>query len=551
MTNFKSASSNRKQEHQERQPNKQSEQSITDHDNAPKSGHLTAGQVLQLQHTIGNKAVQRLLTNRKQTAQPPLRISSTTKKAIQRAVGFEFEFGEWRTAHNDEGKSNLAKGEEIIKGSGYKIEGEDGAKGSAIEVVTKPYTTLDEAQISVGQAQTTLKAMFDAGQDVEHSAATWDGAENVLIKPHGEAGKMQASPAVTLDKLSKLYDKQAEVGGGKTKSLATKVKEQFDDGSLKANYLDDTDPSESLIGLVTLIVDYMEQGSGKGMLSYPKSAFKLMARTSFKKMLELVPEHAFFSKEGNIDKWVNLVLEVAAKVFGTVTEDVLTDTEFDVDEQYQVPKKFMGLFKTGKMKTKTRSVKKTFPIKTGTRQHVKSTEEMGAEPVLGQTFNDVHALTGDEPDEGEANPSYKLNITRDEWLRNMLTEDKLSKGNDRRFEGMGAYPDSTDVEVLEEDVEAATTKAVTEMGVDSLESSVEDGEGAKKPERKPKEAPIFEFRGMKDMFGISQDITLNDWGNKVEEVFKIVDDANEGSFAPGGKPNIPPDVDNPAIWEKQ
>src|SRR5258708_6867410 len=76
--------------------------------------HLSHGQMLHLQRTIGNRAVQRLLRGQPQQAGKPIKITPTAQRAIQRAIGFEFEFGEWKTSHNDEAKSPLAKGEEII-----------------------------------------------------------------------------------------------------------------------------------------------------------------------------------------------------------------------------------------------------------------------------------------------------------------------------------------------------------------------------------------------------------------------------------------------------
>src|SRR4051812_23518153 len=81
--------------------------------------HLSRSQMLHLQRTIGNRAIQRLLQGQPQQAGKPIKITPTTKRAIQRAIGFEFEFGEWTTTHNDEEESSLDKGEEIIKGAGY------------------------------------------------------------------------------------------------------------------------------------------------------------------------------------------------------------------------------------------------------------------------------------------------------------------------------------------------------------------------------------------------------------------------------------------------
>ena len=66
--------------------------------------YLSRRQILQLQRTIGNRAVQRLLQNKPQQAGKPIKVTPTTRRAIQRAIGFEFEFGEWKTVHNDETK---------------------------------------------------------------------------------------------------------------------------------------------------------------------------------------------------------------------------------------------------------------------------------------------------------------------------------------------------------------------------------------------------------------------------------------------------------------
>ena len=472
---------------------------------------LTPAQVLGLQRVVGNRAVARMIKAsqpRTMTVCRKTAPKSGTNGTVQRAIGFEFEFGKWQTTHNDEEKTRLTKGEEIIKGSGYKVEGEDSENGSAIEIVTKPYTTVGEAVGSINQAQEKLKGMHEAGENVGHSATPWGGTDHVIITPKGAAGKMQASPAIALDKITALYAKQAAIGGGKGKALGESVKGQVD--KLQEKYLGDSEASPELIGLVTLIVDYLEQGSGKGNLSYPKSAYKLMARTSFNKMFELVPEFAFFAKPENIEKWVNLVLEVSANIFGNEFYD--EDTTKDNDEQVQVPKTFLG-FKSifgKKLGTKTKTVRKTIPWKER-KSRSKSIEQMGSEPVIGQKLGDIEALPGDKPTlPNEPSPSYHLTLTRDEWLRNMTTEDKLSKSNDKRFEGMGAYGGAMDVEepppsidVVKPEIENATSNAVSKLDLDTISSPKESGSTEPKGEQpKPKQAPLFEFRGMKDMFGI-------------------------------------------------
>jgi hypothetical protein len=527
---------------------------IADPQQAPSQDHpFSPAEVLQLQRTIGNRAVQRLIHKQAKHPAQPIKISPTTRRAIQRAIGFEFEFGEWKTTHNDEGKSSLSKGEEIIKGAGYKIEGEDSSGGSAIEVVTKPYTKSDEAITSIGHARKILKGISTKGEGQSHAASEWGGKDDVLIEPKGAKGKMQASPAIALDKLARLYAKQAKQGGGGA-GLGDTVGKHLNDKAIKDKYLDKNDPSADLIGLVTLVVDYLEQGSGKGTLSYPKSAFKLMARTSFNKMFELVPEHAFFSKKENMDKWVNLVLEISARIFGKEYYDETSKKEIEVEKTATTPKTVLGFksvfgIKFGNKTTKYK-VKEWIDWRER-KERPKSVKELGEEPVLGQAFNDIAPLSDDKA--SETNPEYKLEITRKDWLKEMFTQDLLSKENDKRFEGMGAYGGSTDVQVLEDTSEQATEKAVKESG---LKEKVEMGlkgdtdteeDTSEKP--KVKQAPIFELRGMRDMLDIQQDVSLDDWEDKVSKLFTIIDEVNQGTFEPGGKPTIPPDKDNKDIWK--
>ncbi|ACC79829.1 DUF4157 domain-containing protein [Nostoc punctiforme] len=470
--------------------------------------------------------------------------NTVNRQLIQRAVGFEFEFGEWKSYKNDDKKSRLAKGEEIISGTGYKIEGEDtyDSKVSAVEVVTKPYTTRKEALESVTEAQEKMQSMSKDGEDIGHLANKYGGKASVFIEPHGKAGKVQASAAIPLDKLANLYSIQA---GGDGKGLGASVTTKLQNEDLKNKYLDGKDASPELIGLVTLVLDYIEQGSGKGNLSYPKSTFKLMARTSFDKMLTLVPEHSFFSNKSNIDKWAGLVLEIAASLGMSKKQEVveskksvMTDVEVKKERKFKWMTRIFGKRKV------TEKVMKEFIMKQPT--FVKKTaEELAEEPIINQVLMGMELLPEDSDKDKQ---SYKLKIKRIEWLKGMLKEDLISKATDKRFEGMGSYGVSTDVQVIPEDIEVVTEKAVSKA-VDELEN--EDEAQSKSVSKETKEAPIFELRGMKDMFAIQQDINLTDWTEKVKAVFEVIEEANKGeSFAPGGKPNIPKDVDKPDIWEK-
>lgn len=470
--------------------------------------------------------------------------NTVNRQLIQRAVGFEFEFGEWKSYKNDDKKSRLAKGEEIISGTGYKIEGEDTYDGkvSAVEVVTKPYTTKTEALESVTEAQQKMQSMSKDGEGIGHLANAYGGKESVFVEPHGKAGKVQASAAIPLDKLANLYSIQA---GDDEKGLGASVKTRLQNKDLKDKYLDGQDASAELIGLVTLVLDYIEQGSGKGILSYPKSTFKLMARTSFDKMLTLVPEHSFFSNKSNIDKWAGLVLEIAASLgMSKKQEEVESKTSVMTDVEVKKERKFKWMNQIFGKKKVTEKVMKELIMKQTILVN-QTAEELAEEPIINQVLMGMELLPEDS---GKEQQSYKLKIKRIEWLKGMLKEDLISKATDKRFEGMGSYGVSTDVQVIPEDIEVVTEKAVSKA-VDELEN--EDEDQSKLVSKAKKEAPIFELRGMKDMFGIQQDINLTDWTEKVEAVFEVIEEANKGeSFAPGGKPNIPKDVDKPDIWEK-
>ncbi|WP_414577266.1 DUF4157 domain-containing protein [Anabaena sp. CCY 9402-a] len=476
---------------------------------------------------------------------------TVNRQLIQRAVGFEFEFGEWKSYKNDDKKSRLNKGEEIISGNGYKIEGEDtyDAQVSAVEVVTKPYTTQQEALESVTEAQGKMQSMFKDGEKAGHLANKYGGKADVFVEPHGTSGKIQASAAIALDKLANLYSIQSAKGGG-GKGLGATVTTKLQNKDLKDKYLDGQDASPELIGFATLILDYIEQGSSKGTLSYPKSAFKLMARTSFDKMFSLVPEYSFFSQESNINKWAGLILEIAAslgfskkKEQETFTVNVEENVEVEEDRMFELMTSVFGKKKVTKKVIKELVLKKDVYVN-------KTAEELAEEPIINQVLMGMELLPEDSDDDQQ---SYKLKIKRIEWLKGMLKGDLISKATDKRFEGMGSYGDSTDIQVMPEEIEDVTEKAVSKA-VDKLDldKEVNEDEEVSKPiSQSPKEAPIFELRGMKDMFAIQQDVNLTDWTEKVKEVFKVIEEANQGeSFAPGGKPNIPEDVDNPDIWDK-
>jgi len=335
------------------------------------------------------------------------------------------------------------------------------------------------------------------------------------------------------------------------------VRGHLADKKLQKKYLNKQAPSQELEGLVMLCLDYISQGSGQQALHYPKSAFRVMARTSFNKMFSLMPEHAFFGKKGNMSKWADLVMTIAMRMFPSIGKNATGKFK-----KQKKPKVQGEIGEPAKPIMKDRKLKDT-----------------KREPVLNMVLAEMEHLPGD--DEGTM---YKSTVSREDWLENMNTQDKLGKSNDKRMEGMGAYGDATDAEVREVPRDLHEDDSELEVGEESdsdfdklgsdvgeqLAPNIERGDEQKvdekvdekvdaksndkddvKYERTGKEAPLFELRGLIDMFGIVQDIDLSDWAGKVEEVYQKVETATGSTkYEAQGKPTIAKDVDSPTSWKK-
>lgn len=528
-----------------------------------KTPDLTPGNILALQRTLGNQAVMRMLADQKKrqnsSGKPALarsmvpgqptkgntpapgeakgadsKIPLPEKKVaeIQRAIGFEIEFGTWETAFSS-GK-RLPKGHKIVRKDGFAVEGEDAdSEQSAIEIVTKPMPTKARAAEVLGHADTIMELLHSKKKPV--SGKLIGGDDNIVITPGTEKAKIQASPSIGLDSIGGLYDE----GTQNAKNLSKNIREFMSDEGNKNKYLGGETASKELEGFLTLVVDYLFQGCLAGRLGYPKSAFPVMARTSFTKMFSMMPEHAFFGKPENRDLWIEMVIDIA---------------------------------------------KKNPSMGTGTWQ------EIAAKPVMNMNLIAMENLPADKDQDQQ---TYKLNTTREDWLRNMPDNDKLSQSADKRFEGMGAYGNATDVGMVDapptqpkpqaptEDVPSDKVPELEKVGEQvgekmvSLINSHKDDPGEKEPEEqeapvekvdnegeKPptptkvrKEAPLFELRGMADLFDIQTEISIGQFAAKSNEIFDLVDKANKGVQyeAQGGGVNMGHGggVDSPGMWDKQ
>jgi len=403
---------------------------------------------------------------------------------IQRAVGFEFEMLSWSSGYTDEPPGPIGKGVHITDAPGFSMEGEDHEHGSTIEFVVKPLDSAEQVENVVGAAAKMATELIDQetpGEEIENGRP-------VLIdgRRPPNAG-VHASPAVALSNipaLAQALDDSGMVVRGASMMPALKLvdrnREQI------AQTLGE-DPSEALRGLLTLTVYYLQRGCRTGRSSFPKELLPVMARTTFTKMLALVPEHGFFSKPDNAAVWVKLVLSTFAP-------------EHDP-------------------------------------------EEVGQMPVFSQHFKALPPLPGKEDETDQ----HRLDTTRNEWLSNMPERDLLSRGEDERFEGMGAYGGATDTTRIVDEVSEQTVKALVPLLRSSMEKGGKgEGKGKGKVEQPAREttklvgeqispsyeddelpessteAPLFELRQTGG--GIDHP---KDWVPRALQVFTLIDEVNQ------------------------
>ena len=444
--------------------------------------------------------------------------------AIQRAVGFEFEFGHWRSSRGTgEGRQRLAKGESIETVDGaFQIQGEDIAgedSESAVEFVTEPAATAADIVRIVGSAATRANALLNAPNP------TTVGDVDIERLPGGATAQMQVSPAIALSAIPRLYQSSTpEMGSGTrytiSQFIARSVDTRVDDPAFRNEYLGGGTASEQLTGFLVLLVDYLRQGAGTSQArNYPKEVIALMARTSFDHMFAMLPEQAMLGQDR--ERWVGMVLDVFASTFSSAMD-------------------------TG-----------------------------GDAPVLGQQFLDIdpvparpdgpttrdEQLTTSAP-AGPGTPGhYRLNLTRAEWLRHMPDRDLLSHATDRRFEGMGKLGAATDKAAQVGAQVGGLLAPALDDAVDDAVDGHDDGAGPStavatapaQPASADAEAPLFELRGANDMFGVKKQVAPGEWLDEARAIFATIDAANGQTYRPDPNPLARtggPGESKPYLWDR-
>lgn len=244
-----------------------------------------------------------------------------------------------------------------------------------------------------------------------------------------------------------------------------------------------------------LLSNYLQLGAQKNVKKWPKAIFPIMARTTFTKMLHLLdPDDQEWITE-NLDNWVDFVVAAA------------------------------GLSDGGRAAQGSQGAAK-------------------AQPVIGSVFDDL-----------EAGKHHRLATTREDWRKDMPQNDRLSRGHDAWFEGMGEYGSKTD-KLLPPEAEAMASQAASSMApqlAQIVERLVDEDAGSAEPQvqhaalpapskqgassSKPApsaEAPLFELRAL----GNKQ---ISQWEEAADTAFAQIDEALGGAQygGPGWKPKTP------------
>ncbi len=322
--------------------------------------------MLALQRVSGNRAVAELAQRH--------RGAAGSRATLQRAVGYEFETG-WLVRRSGTGAPLKKKDRIGPRRGGFKLEADEALGGeSEVEFIVDPPVAETEAgyeELVKTMTQVTLLGlhMQDAGRAGKFrlSAATQQAVDTLFdIYPTSDR-ELAAGPQVTsgLD-LAKIGDlaykpsKQMQALTGSTHARVPKELERSV-GTL-AGHANDIKPmsdalpelSPSLRGLLAVVVTYLDVGTLKlpeehrdaynlwGVaLAYPKQiGDRLLARTDFGTLFELLPKEEQALLRQQPELWVDLVLgnlpdpkwplEVGDSVIGTGVKVSETDPSLGV-----------------------------------------------------------------------------------------------------------------------------------------------------------------------------------------------------------------------------
>ena len=292
---------------------------------APTGRVLRPGEVLALQRTIGNRAVQRLLVTR-----------ASPRGAIQRDVGYEFETGWFVEQDKHDGKGFVPMPKGAIVGTGahanFQVTADEAGGGrSEVEFVVHPPLPLTPPGAATVDGVMNGVATYAEGLRTaatgQLASFTLDAATGVPgdagYRVHPTDAAMKAGPQVTaaiaLGSVPRLADdnRGAPLPGGFRRTVATAgwTRADLDEGNFDETMLPLAfrPMNDKLKGLLMVLVSYLYYGDVVRNLEYVKQITDtlLLARTDLGSMFNMLPtaERDYYRQQGG--HWVRLVMKAA------------------------------------------------------------------------------------------------------------------------------------------------------------------------------------------------------------------------------------------------
>lgn len=418
---------------------------IQDFSTQPQS--ISPQTISRLQRSIGNRRTAQIL-KQQQTAP----ISRMNQPAVQRAIGLEFEVSDWKVQHPD-GKKLVKGTETVINQDGVRLTADDDGERSDIEWVTTALESKDEVLYVMDNAASLAEAMLaqkDTNPLPAQNFASFGTphADAEFIPSGNMKAHMQATIGVPLGNIASLYEAMSSASGPQSDYAKNTQKRAAAAGLIKMGNVNVSvsappvpveEMSDALKGFLMLVIDYLRSGyTGDYNVhaQFPKAQFALMAKTSFKRMLDLVKDEADLTEQDTEkmglvlkDEWINWLIEAA----------IPNTNDQNIDQQRQK-----------------------------------------------RLLNHEFGITGNVPEENET--PYTVDVTREDWLRNMPQEDMMrldnpaqlvtEKGTDNKLalsdklEGFAALGNKTDKLVT--DVSNIMAQEITQKVSNSTDKQEED-----------------------------------------------------------------------------
>jgi hypothetical protein len=269
----------------------------------------SASQVHALQRAIGNRATTHLL---RQTAPP-------AQPVIQRLVGFEVELRQddgWTVSEDAENTKATDKGTPLVDGQQFQLQAEYSGSKSVLEFVTDAPGLKDatEYETSVGD-MIRLGKELDGKKEKEYKSEDFarghaghymhrNPAQNIA------GASLQVTVGVPLASIPALFRN--------LEGIMPKNEQDYYRQSLDRALSAERDlrvsgghrASDELVGFMVMIQQYLIAGSPKqDKVNFPKGLIKVMARTDFNQMFQILPEADRKFIVDHLQKWIDLMLK--------------------------------------------------------------------------------------------------------------------------------------------------------------------------------------------------------------------------------------------------